>query len=342
MPTKKKTISSYEVRADIFDAILYEYEACIEVVESVGPYMKGYHNKNTIYYENNISTQYMIIRECIVNHFCNEAIQNCTDWKQIRIRRIEDMIEPIKKVTDGATAWRVMRQLLEPYYNDQEFEAALLAHQMPEDQYISQLHYTASIERDSIYKYTNCYYYDINGAHMDALIEIFPKAKKALMDMYAKRKKNPVYKSYPNFFVGMLGKKNRPYGPYRNTYYWIVNRTSKLLMEAEEKVNGIIIYENTDGFIVANPKNTLDVSNKLGEFKEEYAGDVYIGRTKNYLLYQLGDEQKGMCLKTARKDMDLSKGELIQYDRKAIEVGPCKIFKPENIKKEIVEIKNGN
>lgn len=339
MQQNRKTISSYEVSADVFDSILYEYEAYIKTVEDIGPYMKGYSDKKTIYYQNDPQQQYMILRECIVNYFCDFAIENCTDWKQIRIRRVEDQEELIKKVTDGATAWRVIRQLLKPYYNDKEFEEALEAHSMSKEEHISQLHYDAAIDTNYIYKYTNCYYYDINGAHMDALIEIFPKAKKELLAMYAKRKINPVYKSYPNFFVGDLGTQK---SKHKETYYWIVNRTSKLLMEAEKKVGGTLIYENTDGFVVADPDNKLEVSSELGAFKEEYAGDVYIVRTKNYRLYQLGDTQKGNCLKTVRKDIDLRKGELVIYDKKAITCNSGRIYKPENLRKERMEIKNGN
>jgi hypothetical protein len=54
----------------------------------------------------------------------------------------------------------------------------------------------------------------------------------------------------------------------------------------------------------------------LGEFKAEYEGDVFIYRSKNYILYQCGDELKGSCRQVVRDKLDLRVGKVVEYDQR--------------------------
>ena len=57
-------IKSFELSDDIFDKILYDFQACIKIVPSTNPYIGGYRNKRDIYYD---GKEYMIIRVYILN-----------------------------------------------------------------------------------------------------------------------------------------------------------------------------------------------------------------------------------------------------------------------------------
>jgi hypothetical protein len=209
-----------------------------------------------------------------------------------------------------------------------------------------QQHYNYPAPNNTIVKLTNTFKFDINGAHTDALCEIFPRAKDKLIGMYLKRKKNPVFKQYPNLYVGMLAQKSKEMrqkgipAKYEKTYNWIVQRTSRMLLNAMDAVGGLPVYVNTDGFIVQNPQNLLTHSKNLGEFKLEFSGDTYVYSDKNYIVYQTGDEKKGTCFTSVREDIDLSIGQVVHYDTNLVRNDEGKILyrEPINIKKELIQI----
>ena len=121
------------------------------------------------------------------------------------------------------------------------------------------------------------------------------------------------------------------------TYWYIVDRTTRKLFEAIHKVDGRIVYANTDGFCVQYPKNILPTSQELGDFKEEYKGVVYYfnnNKQSPYVLYQFGNELKGSCMTAMRQYIDLSKGQVVYYKR--VKYGHS--YKAENIIKETVKI----
>ena len=47
-------------------------------------------------------------------------------------------------------------------------------------------------------------------------------------------------------------------------------------------VKGILIYANTDGFVISAKNSDIVASKDLGEFKIEYSGEVYVYKDKNY------------------------------------------------------------
>ena len=126
-----------------------------------------------------------------------------------------------------------------------------------------------------------------------------------------------------------------------------------VINEAMNYVGGILLYANTDGFLIQNPVNLLITSKNLGDMKLEASGDAYIVRTDNYILYQTykadtGEKElKGSCMKCVRDKIDLSTGKIIVYDKVLHVIGKnangknCGYFENKNereIKLDIKEI----
>lgn len=298
-------IKCYKLRDDIFDKILYDFSSRITFAKTDN-YLTGYDNKKDIYYDG----RYLICPEYIINNYV--PIENCTDWKQCRCKREMNMDEPLVSSLDGSRAWAKIMDILHKHYTDEEIEDCLHSHTaLPTSQY----HYNYPLDEvKGILKFTNCIYYDMNGAHNDALCEIFPKAKNEFEYLYKTRKEFPTNKDLANFFVGMLCVRG-----YRDTYNWINERTKNSLLEAMKITEGILLYANTDGYVISSPKADLRASTDLGKYKIVYQGDVYIYSDKEpyspYWLIQMGDIMKGSCLTEVRKDIDLSKGNIIHYTK---------------------------
>lgn len=305
------TIKSYELSEDIFDKILYDFQARIKIVPSTNPYIHGYKNKNDIYYD---GREYLICKEYILDYYCHN-IENCTMWKQVRIRRVENANTEVSRSIDGQTAWNFIIKLLENYYTYNEIIDVFHKFEAEYDKSYIQYHYYYPLQVNELAKFENCYKYDINGAHTDALVEMFPKAANSILKLYEQRKNNPNYKKYTNFFVGMIKRKGFP-----KTYNWIVQRTTKILYKAIKLTGGNLLYANTDGYVITAPNIELNTSKKLGEFKLEYGGIVYLYKDKNYWLMQCGDDMKGTCLKAIREKIDLRQNKVVHYNRKRIEI----------------------
>jgi hypothetical protein len=256
------------------------------------------------------------------------------------------MTNPAMESTTGSKAKAYITKVLKTVYTDAEIDERLRMFEAEKDMNLIQQHYNYPAPDNTIIKLTNTFKFDINGAHTDALCEIFPKAKDKLIGMYLKRKKNPVFKQYPNLYVGMLAQKSKEMrkagipGKYEKTYNWIVQRTSRMLLAAMDTVKGCPIYVNTDGFIVQNPESLLTPSKNLGEFKLEFSGDTYVYSDKNYIIYQTGDEKKGSCFTAVRNDIDLSKGQVVHYDTKTVRNAKGEILyrEPTNIIKETIHV----
>lgn len=312
-----KELKRYDISTDIFNSILNDYPDRIELTDNIKQYFNGYKNKCTIYYD---GKEYLICREFLVD------IKGST-WKQVICRKCDNFkSDTIQQSITGLRAWNYYMELLEKYYSKDEISQCLKEHEAEYDENLIQQHYVLINNRYEVTEFENCYKYDINGAHNDALREIFPKAADAINNMYLKRKENPLYKNYNNYFVGMLKKRGYP-----KTYNWIVQRTTKMLVEAEKYVGGWLIYSNTDGFMVSNPERLLDhQENVLGKFKLEYQGTAYTYQDKNYTIVQT-NELKGNALCEVRDNIDLSKGIIVSYDRVKVMEG---YYKAENIKRE--------
>ena len=331
----KKRIKCFEVSDEIFDQRLYDFQEFVEIKDNLDRYLVGYDDKKKIYYD---GKEYLICREYILNYYCNN-IEFCTDWKQCRIRRVENADTEVSSTVSGQYAWNYMIGLLEKYYRWSEIVEIFNKYSIEYDINYKQYHYYYPLEVNELEKISDCYVYDINGAHNDALVEMFPKAKKHLLMLYEHRHENVHYKEFVNYFVGMLKRKGYP-----NTYNWIVQRTTKRLFEAMDKTQGVMVYANTDGYVISAPTIKLDTSMTLGDFKLEYAGDVYVYQDVNYWIMQIGDKFKGSALKSIRKDLSLENGEVVHYTRTREKIGesmgkPYYINVATNITKET--IKNG-
>lgn len=337
------SLKAVQVNDEIFNKILYDFEFKVRIKTDLWEYYKGYYeNKDLIYYN---GKDELICCEYIVNNYTN-IITNCTVWKQIRVQKVLNMQKQAIDSTTGSRAKAYITKILKTVYTADEIDERLRMFEAEKDNDLIQQHYHYPAPNDTIIKLSNTFKFDINGAHTDALCEIFPKAKDKFVSMYLRRKKNPVFKQYTNMYVGMLAEKTSEMrkagipGKYEKTYNWIVQRTTKMLLAAMDKVGGSPIYVNTDGFIVQNPTTLLTYSKELGDFKLEFAGDTYVYSDKNYIVYQTGDEKKGTCFTSVRKDIDLSIGQVVHYDTKTVHNSEGKVLyrEPTNITKEIIKI----
>jgi hypothetical protein len=301
-----KSLRVYDVNETIFENILEIFKSYIEATDKIGLYWSGYDQKNIIYYNNK---DLLIMRETLlakIANFSEEDKEACERWRQVIVRKVPNDIT-YKVDIDGNRAWNYMMKLLKNYYTEEEIDAQLNSFTANYDENKIQFHFTLpSFGR--IKKFDNCVKYDINGAHHDALIEIFPRAKEALTELFVKRKEKPVYKAYVNYFVGNLVNHG-----YRFTYNWIVQRTTDTLLKAINYVGGKLIYANTDGFLSYQPENKIEHSTELGKFKLEYEGTAYVYQDKNYWCYQT-DEICGNIRYAVRDKIDLSKNLVVHYN----------------------------
>lgn len=321
----RATLNKIKVSEDIFNAILDHLPTLVKVEKNLNPYIHGYSNKKIIYYD---GKENLIIQKFLLRNILNENFND--GWKQVWITLDTNLSEKqTKKDMYGPTAYNYIMKIVKNYYNEDEINE-LLAKNSIEGRYNIQKHHnyasTPGFKLDTIYQFKNCYYYDINGAHADALSEIFPRCKEEFNKMHDERKIKPENKDILNYSVGMLVKKG-----HRSTYQWIVNRTSISLNKAIFETTGLssdskLIYANTDGFIVKDPVKELETNKELGKFKLEAKGDVYYYKTKginessSYFIYQYYNNNgekviKGNLPVELKKYVDLSKGIVVHFDR---------------------------
>lgn len=326
-----KCLPAMRVSTDLFEKLLKTYDAYVESVPDLNIYKSGYPDKEKIKRCNNelISQVY---RVCFV---CGEYfIPIGTAWKQYIVRCDGGLplnTYVLKDVT-GPEAEKYIERVVLKKYSKEEYDAILKGVCVEYDENLAQQHFLNAVF-GKVEKFTNCYYYDINNAHGSAILELFPRCEEELLRMYEHRKDNDgYYKKVFNYYWGQLGagKKQKDgtvkYGPYRGAYNWVVQRTTKLITEFLEKVGGEIVYINTDGIIVSNPRNPQPSSNKLGEFKLE-TGTVYTYRhpigdksvTPYELLQFMGDDgvvsKKGSLPLIFRDAVDLSSNKGIKFKR---------------------------
>lgn len=302
-----RTLKTYTVNDKVWYELHEIWKGWIVEVGDLSPYIQGYNDKRHYYYNGDDT---IIVREITLLHYMDEV----TNWKQVILRHEPEQKEDIIADIAGLQAYYYEERLIKRFYKDDEYEECLRTHEAEYDEAKAQVHIWYPIPQYKIRTFRDCYKYDINGAHNEALCEIFPKAAKLLRKQFDERKEKPNNKKYVNYYVGCLAKLG-----YRKTYNWIVQRTTQKLLKAMDETGGTILYANTDGFITWHNKKVLDVSKELGDFKEEYHGDVRLYQDKNYIIFQYkdGDEvvTKGSCLNSVRDMIDLEKGKIVHYDR---------------------------
>lgn len=324
MAERRLELKRLDVSEDIFNQVLINYQNFVEFVpkEQMEQYFKGYDDCKKIYYD---GVEWLICLEYRLTPTAD------TDWKQVIVRK-DPTLKPgsmIPAIT-GKTAWVRFNKMLSKYYTPAEIRHCLKTHSAKENEELSQIHYEIrTLDLFKVYKFENVVKYDINGAHNEALCEIFPKASAEIKKMYEERKIKPLNKSVVNYYCGMLMRSGYP-----GTYYWIIQRTTKKLLEGMRNVGGRLLYANTDGFMVMNPDAKLNASKELGDYKLEFKGTAYILMTNNYLLYQTGEEMFGRTLLEVRDKIDLREGKFVTYDRTLI----GNVYKATNIEEHQVDV----
>lgn len=142
---------------------------------------------------------------------------------------------------------------------------------------------TENLEANKVYKYDNVHYYDVNKAYASRLAKAFPEIDKFIEREIAKGKADPHYKQYSkdlfNYTVGCFRYKGKNrfekifpnidpmlFNNFRN---WIVKDIDTQVNIKMNKLDGDIIYLNTDGFIIQNPEVIEEGDVHLGGFKKE-------------------------------------------------------------------------
>ena len=333
----KKQLKHFTVSRQIFDAILEERSSRIHKVSNIYEYYYGYPDKNKILYD---GIGIIIIQQkSLVRHIPQFEFEAGDGYIQV-ILHLEELQETsIEPDITGLKAWNTVYKMLKEFYTDQEIKERLEAHQAEYDQNKAQFHFNYPNKIGQLIEHQNCYKYDINGAHCDALCCIFPKAKEKFIELHKQRKQKPEIKKWFNYFVGMLTVKG-----YRKTYNWIVQRTNSKLMELWDKLGGLVVYGNTDGIILKDPKTTIPHSSALGEFKLEYHGTVYTYAGKNYWIFQYENQGKlettGSLPVSLRNKVDLPKGQVVSYDRVLKCYGQVKIYEYQNVEVHYEQIGN--
>lgn len=300
-----KNLQKYDMSEDIFDKIVDElrYSKAFFITDKFDKFIVRPIKDRIIY--NGIDK--MIIPTYLLKDFIEIEYNS---WSQVIVAKNKTL--ELNKYTlsiTGSKAWAYMMILLKKYYTLEEIDACLKSFTAPYIEKKAQLHYFTDVEPETIKICDNCYKYDINGAHNEALRTIFPKAAEDITRMFNERKKNPVFKQYINYFVGMLCRRG-----YRTTYNWIVQRVTSTLKEAMLDTFGKILYVNTDGFVVQNPERLLKTGKELGDLKLEYQGRIAFYKDINYFCFQLEDKRiTGNVRYRFRDEIDLFEGNVIHY-----------------------------
>lgn len=290
---------------------------------------QGMDKKRALY---DMETNTLLCRAVDLQYVLNSIDDN--SWKDIAIQ-IDASASEVIDSTDiyirpyAKQANAYINKILKSYYTEEEIDQCLKSHVVEEltnDTKMIHQNMPWYYNSDTLYHFENVVYYDINNAHLDALTEIFPKAKNSLISIrtrinkYKKEgnaNKARFLKDVVNFYVGDLCNNG-----YRTTNNWIVARTRAKIDKLIEYCEGEILYANTDGVIINNAKNKVITSDKLGDFKSEITdGQLwYYLNTKQtrWQLYQYhsnkGTEKKGSAPLLVRDKIDLENKKIVLFD----------------------------
>ena len=302
-------LETKKLRKTEFIRILKTFEVYTEYVKDINPYKTGYWNKNTIYY----TEEDLICTESHLKYLDLLEGEDYTDWKQIIIHiDTETINKKVQPELTGTLAKAVCIKALRKVYSIDELDKIINSYDTKYDFEKKQFHILP--DRDGLTIYKNCTGYDINGAHNDALVEIFPKAANYFSKLFEERKLKPNNKKIVNYFVGILKYNNE------GLYNYIVQRTTAKLIKGIQYVDGTTLYANTDGFITQHPLDELEDSKELGKWKIEVKGDVYVYRDTNYWVIQYINTKgelvtKGNVLNEVRDKINLFEGKVVHYKK---------------------------
>lgn len=304
-----------------FNEILNLFPGKVQKVNNIYDYFCGSPgNKKPIFTDGN---EWIVCQEYIVDYVSN-CIEGCTTWKQIRVRKNVTLNKP-QKTYNGSYCYNYIMKIVKKYYSEDDIVDIMNKHsyEKTDSSDDKQFHYYYNCKQYEITKLKNCYKYDINGAHAFAVFNLFPKAKEDLQKLYNKKdeykakgniEESNKIKALFNYFVGELCNKG-----YRNTYNYIIKKVTDVLVQVMKITDGQLVYANTDGFVVSNPKKLLPPSNEIGMFKLEGSGDMYVYKDKNYWLLEYTNskgsvEHVGSCKLEVRKYISLANGDIVHYD----------------------------
>lgn len=337
-----KILKSYSLKKTEFLKLLKTFDCYAVKVENLQKYKCGYIEKNIIYY----TEDSLICTESHLNYLhLLDNKQGYTDWKQVIINldNEADKKEKLKPELTGSIAKGIVVKALLQYYSKEELTDILSSYKDSYDPEYKQYHYNP-VDK-GLYIYKNCYAFDINGAHNEALVEMLPAAADYFRRLYTNRKVFKDNKKLVNYFVGTfnINRVNEEgiteYLYFPGAYNHIVQKTTKKLFSGIEETNGTVIYANTDGFITQNPEKLLEASTELGKWKLEAQGDIYVYVDKNYFCIQYINSEgklikKGNLLNEVRDKVDLFSGKVVHYEKVLNEYG---IFEAKNISTEIIK-----
>ena len=326
-------LNRIKIDSDTYNDVLTNFPKYIERDDISQYFAKGYPDKRIIKLDK-VHSAFIIQAYRLKNR-----PGNIKDWQQV-VCVLDDSLDgnnDIRTLPYANQANSVIKKILRKHYKDTEIESILTAHSVNERRKPLHMLMPMDCHDGRIHKFTDCAYYDINGAHTDALCEMFPLARDELVALHHNGGKD-----YINIFVGDLCNNN-----HRGTFDWIVERTRKQIEDIYKEAGGIIIYANTDGIILWHPNKTLKTSDEIGQIKSESKDGIiyayYCGRdneTTPYTIYQYEHPKKGRQLKgnarlQVRKGMDLSKGLINKGKLIKNELGVETI---ENLRTEEIEI----
>ena len=307
-----------------------------EIIEVYSEDIVNWNNYSV--YEVGYDRAYMMLN--MARNTLHTHIIDGNGYERVRFR-IDPTLEPGHFVKDinGNQAQKYMLKVLEKHYTDEEIREVLKNHSITDGE--SQLHHINK-RPEQILQFNNCVYQDINNAHGSALMIMFPKCKKEILNMYQHRKDNDGFnKKVFNYFVGMLNStKAHNTLIFPGAYKWIVNHTTEQLVSLYQTEGGIPVYINTDGIILQEPRTTIPDSDKMGEFKKkncivytyEHLGNKE-DTSYNYVEIHYTDgtiETKSLMPYSLRKYMNLADGKVIRYK---------KIVNKNTVKYELLEEK---
>lgn len=291
------SLISYNVSSDIFYKILENNKKYVKEVSNIDKFLNGSKFKAPIFYD---KLKKIVCREKLL--FENKApeYKQCIVYKDNALKS-----NTIKKQLSGGSCWRTVKNAILKFYDENYFNQTLQRFSdVKQNIKNCQLHFIFYREKNKIYNYSDAILYDINGAYTSVLCDLFPLAREKIKSLYKKNK------SYINFFTGMLCKKG-----FRGAYNYIVSEIRKKIDKRISEVGGILLYANTDGFIVYKAKNIIKSSEELGQFKIKYIGNIFMYYSKNYWIIQSEDLyiNLGNALYDVRKFIDLKKGLTVEY-----------------------------
>lgn len=342
-------IYKYSISSDAFDILRKETYFITENVDNVLKFSEDSRNftiGNKAYYSKINDVEWLLV-QC--KHLCVlfDSIKYSSKYCLIKSDPNVTDMEEIFTIPFLGTCNKYMRKVIGSHYTEEEIDEQLNQHEV--STHIKPIHQLLPPNYDInvINEIHNCIYYDINNAHLDALVEIFPKSAKELIGLRERinelKKSGDKYgalkiKYFINIYVGGLGKKTIlddktiTYAPHRGSYEWVVNRTRNKLQEIIDRVKGTIIYANTDGVIIRSPYQLLKTSDKLGECKQELGDDIVYafvyfpskelrqqGYTSYYCYQYLNTkgefETKGNIANEMRKYLNLKEGQYPIYKK---------------------------